>query len=423
MRKRYLVLIIFFASLVRLISLNQSLWLDEATTAQVVKHFNFVEIINKFSPRDFHPPLYYLFMKSWTNIFGYSEIALRMPSIFFSLMAGWIIYLLGGVWAAAIVLFNPLVVYYSQEARMYMMATFFLTTAFYFFKNKKWVWFGLFSILSFYTFYGSIFLIASFFIYLLYKKEYKESIVSGLIFVAGLGLISSLLLQQLTNSKTVLAQVANWSGVLGKANLKNLFLIPIKFVIGRIDFHPKWVYYAVAGLWSAFVWFLAVKSGRKNKLLLFLLVFPIGAGFFVSFATPLLQYFRFIYLVPILALILAKSPQRKIITLGFIIFSLTYLLLPQFHREDWKSVAANLPDNKSVYMISSSSDPVKYYKPDLKINELTNLRLDSLPKKITVIPYTATIHGVDYKKILTERKYRLINKKSFRELELEEWSL
>src|SRR3989339_530665 len=80
--------IFFFAFVIRLIALNQSLWLDEAVTANVVKNFNFLQIINKFSPTDFHPPLYYLMMKLWTNLFGYSEVALRFPSIIFSLLTG-----------------------------------------------------------------------------------------------------------------------------------------------------------------------------------------------------------------------------------------------------------------------------------------------------------------------------------------------
>src|SRR3990167_11022982 len=113
-----ILLIFVLAFLIRLIALNQSLWLDEAITAKVVMSFGFKDIINKFSPTDFHPPLYYLFMKLWTNFFGYSEIALRMPSILFSLLTGYVIYLIGGIWAAVFFLFNPLIVYYSQEAQM-----------------------------------------------------------------------------------------------------------------------------------------------------------------------------------------------------------------------------------------------------------------------------------------------------------------
>ena len=138
MLNKKIFFIFLFAFLVRLIALNQSLWLDEAVTAKVVMNYGFTEIVSKFSPTDFHPPLYYLFMKLWTNMFGYSEIALRMPSVLFSLMTGYVVYLIGGIWAASFFLFNPLIVYYSQEARMYMMTTFFLTAGlYYFFESQK----------------------------------------------------------------------------------------------------------------------------------------------------------------------------------------------------------------------------------------------------------------------------------------------
>src|SRR3989339_1181292 len=184
-----IILIFIFAFLIRLIALNQSLWLDEAVTSNVVKNFNFLQIINKFSPTDFHPPLYYLFMKLWTNFFGYSEIVLRMPSVLFSLATGYVVYLIGGAWAAVFFLFNPLIVYYSQEARMYMMVTLLITLALYFFisniKNKiskihikNQIYFNLFIFLSLLTFYGSIFLVIAFLLYFLHKKQYKNLFIS-----------------------------------------------------------------------------------------------------------------------------------------------------------------------------------------------------------------------------------------------------
>lgn len=137
----YIYLVFICAFLIRLINLNQSLWLDEATVAKVIRTIPFHLIPIQFSPGDFHPPLYYMFISLWSSVFGYSEIALRMPSIFFSLIAGWYIFQIGaiirdkkiGLWAAVFFLFNPLIIYYSQEARMYMMATMFLSGALYYF--------------------------------------------------------------------------------------------------------------------------------------------------------------------------------------------------------------------------------------------------------------------------------------------------
>ena len=432
--------VFLFAFLIRLIALNQSLWLDEAVTANVVRHFNLTQIISKFSPTDFHPPLYYLFMKLWTNLFGYSEIALRMPSILFSLMTGYVVYLIGGVWAMAFFLFNPLIVYYSQEARMYMMVTFLLTAALYFFLKilstkgldsrlrGNDILLGLFISLAFLTFYGSIFLIVSFLIYYLYKKNYKFFILNTLYFILITLLISPLLYQQLINSKVALSQVTNWSLVLGKANLKDLLLIPVKFSIGRISFYPKWLYWGIAGGWTGFV-MLTIKTVFQKtvfiKTVFYLLIFPLILGFLVSFFTPMLQHFRFIYLIPILAIILASgkktSMYRYIEVIGFVIFSLVYLLSSQFHREDWKSLVKSLPKNVPVYMIMSSSDPVKYYSRNLTINNLASLQVSEFEKEITVIPFSFGVHGLDYKSLLSNKGYQLKKEISFREVTYERW--
>ena len=453
MLNKKILLVFFFAFLIRLIVLNQSLWLDEAVTANVVKNFSFLNIITKFSPTDFHPPLYYLFMKLWTNLFGYSEVALRFPSIIFSLLTGYFIYKIASLfhgsivklWPVVFFLFNPLIVYYSQEARMYMMATFLLTISLYYLikmllnqkskiKSQKLdvLFFGISIFFAFWTFYGSVFLIVTMLLYLLFKKQYKSLFVSCCLFLVSLVLISPLLYQQLINSKIALSNVTNWSLVLGKANIKNLLLIPIKFSIGRISFHPKWLYWGIAGVWTGFVLFTIKTVLNKTvfiKTVFYLLIFPLILGFLVSFFTPMLQYFRFLYLIPIVCVLLGfgLSGQAKfnlrgyVLAGGFLMFSLMYLLLPQFHREDWKSLVSNLPKNKPVYMITASSDPVKYYNNNLNIKELRIVDYELNEKQITVIPYTADIYGYDYKKELKEKSYVLNKTTTFRELFFEEW--
>ena len=465
-----IILIIFAAFLLRLIALNQSLWLDEATTARVVQQYGYLGILTKFSPFDFHPPLFYWLEKFWTGVFGHSEISLRMPSVLSSLAAGYFVYLIGGVWAAVFFLFNPLIVYYSQEARMYMMATMFLTMALYYFlqlssrqkseskirnerfrldfglRRNDFLFFLFFITLAFFTFYGSIFLIAAFVIYLFFKKQYNHLFICLFVIFVDFLVVSPLLYHQLMNARIVLPTVANWASVLGKANLKNLLLIPIKFSVGRIDFYPKWLYYATAGLWTFFVFFILLKNSLKTKnlklktLLAFLFVFPLALGFVTSFVTPLLQYFRFIYLIPIMTVILSfglsngaeVQPRRlywkvPLIAAGFMSFSLIYLLSPQFHREDWKSLVSNLPKDIPIYMIIPSSDPVKYYNNNIKVNELRELK--SLPVKklsgeVIVIPYTADIYGFDYKTVLGRDEYKLKDKKTFRgNLEVMTYSL
>jgi 4-amino-4-deoxy-L-arabinose transferase-like glycosyltransferase len=469
MINKKLFIILTVAFILRIISINQSLWLDEGTTSKVVLNYRFTQIISGFSLSDFHPPLYYLFMKLWTNIVGYSEVALRLPSILFSLLTGYLVYkiaklftlnkveglngYIAGIWAAVFFLFNPLIVYYSQEARMYMMTTFLLTCGlFYLLKTitnsrinelKCSIIFGVLVFLSFATFYGSIFLIIPMFLLLLYKRKYKSFLISFSIFTFSFLILLPIFIQQLSHSRESLLAVANWTSVLGTANLKNLLMIPLKFAFGRISFYPKWLYYAMAGIWTVFIWIIifigAIKKQKENILLikyylLYLLIVPLILGLIFSYVTPLLQYFRFIYLIPIMSILfglgISDKPKSNrvgwILATGFIVLSLIYLLLPQFHRENWKSLAATLKNRIPVYMIKSSSDALVYYRPDIKIKEIRNLiirydRSELLERKIYVIPYTADIYDFDYQTQLLALNYRLQKKHSFHGLMYESW--
>jgi len=455
MNKKFFI-ILLLALFIRLIAIDQSLWLDEAVTANVVSDYSYSEIITKFSPTDFHPPLFYLVEKFWSNMFGYSEIALRFPSIIFSLLSGWIVYLIGkrmkddptssrhdvgttlGAWAAALFLFNPLIIYYSQEARMYSLITLFITMIVYYllringltnFKKNNWYLRDIFLcngfiLLSLLTFYGSIFFIFAIYIWLLIKREFKLLFLLLPGFILAVLLIFPLFIEQYINSKIALNDVKNWDLVLGKANIKNLLLIPIKFSIGRISFEPKILYYSIAGLWSMFVFYIFAK-GWKNMLFLITII-TILLAFIASFFTPLLQYFRFIYLIPIFVLLITLGIdakwQRFLVVGGFLIFSLIYLLNPQYHREDWKGLVGDLK-TKTIYMIPSSSDAVKYYDKKIEIKDLKSLQSLELENNLTIIPYTSDIHGVTYAEELVKKDYVLESEKSYRELKIETWKI
>jgi hypothetical protein len=402
-------IILILSLLIRLIGLNQSLWLDEAISANVTKNYSIWEIPNNFSKSDFHPPLYYMMLDAWTNIAGDSEISLRMPSVIFSMVTIYVVYLMGGAGVAALVGFNPLLVYYSQEARMYSMVTMLLILGIYFWQKRKYFWVNLFFGLSFLTFYGSVFLPSGLSIYLLFKRKYGEIVKINIGLAAAILINMPLLKQQLVNSKMLLDQVTNWSLVLGKANLKNLGLIFIKFTSGRISFYPKYVYYLIAGLWAVFVWIKIIKINKWTIIF----GLSLGVGIIFSIFTPMLQYFRFIYLIPIMALAMGG---KKLVAGGFLVFSLIYVLNSNFYREDWKSLVENLGER--VYMIESFGDPVKYY--DEKI-EVVDIRGKIEETKIAVIPYGAAIHGVNVEELLGGQGYKKSEEKNFREISLEYW--
>lgn len=403
-------MILLLALSLRLVGINQSLWLDEAISVNVANNYSYEKIVTEFSKSDFHPPLYYLSLKSWSNIFGTSEMGIRMLSVLFSLGSIYIVFLLAGKWPALLLAVNPLFLYYSQEARMYSMVSFLLIVAIYFFRKEKWFWVSIFLGLSFATFYGSVFLMVALAIYLLAKKKFKEVIIISLGPLLALGVMSPLLKLQIANSKEMLAVVSNWDLVLGKANIKNLLLIPMKFAGGRISFQPKILYYLSSGLLALYVFGKTIKKDFFS----FIFWMSLGVGTLFSIFTPMMQYFRFLYLIPIMVLSIKKD---KVVLLGFLLFSLLYLSSSNFYREDWKSLSGEI-DKSEVYMVSSFYDPVSYYRKEVNVKDI---RGEIEGEEIIAIPYGEEIHGVDHEKILREKGYKLSEKKSFRELEMERW--
>jgi len=413
MSKKLLLLIIISVSL-RLISLNQSLWLDEAISANVVKNFSYSEIITKFSPTDFHPPLFYLTLKSWTSIFGFSEIGLRSLSVLFALLLIILVYKFFGFWPSLLLSLNPLFLYYSQEIRMYSMVTLLVFLSFLAFKKRQTLLYFLFTFLSLSTFYGSIFFFASVSLYFLVKKDYKNFIIYSLAPALSLLTLSPLLIVQYQNSREMLKGVLNWSSVLGTANLKNLLLIPIKFTLGRISFYPKIAYYLLSFILVVPLWLILFFKSFKYRQTDFIFWSTLIIGFVFSLFTPMFQYFRFLYLLPFFCIIINKN---KFYSFIFLIFSCVYLFNPIFHREDWKTLVSTL--SNTIYMIPSASDPIKYYNSNIIIKDL---KLTPTENSITVIPYVSEIHGLNYQNNLQKLGYQKISTQTFRELSTETWS-
>lgn len=350
-------------------------------------------------------------MKLWTNIFGYSEIALRMPSVIFSIITIYVVYLIvkkiknnAALWAMALVAFNPLLIYYAQEARMYAMVTLLITLAIYAkIRNKKWELY-LWSFLAFATFYGSVFILIAI-----------EFFNLGLF--ASILVLLPLIIKQYLTSRTLLGEVVNWDLTLGVINIKNLFLIFVKLVTGRVPF-VKWYI-----LPTLLVWLVAIKSGLKNKYFLKLLILPLILAFLFSIKVPMLQYFRLQYLIIPLSILIALVgqprglPLRHILIIFFVLFSFMYVFNQNNYREDWKSMAKDLP--KTVYMIGSFADPIKYYRSDIKV---IDIKLNQPTEKSFVyIPYGETIHGFAHNELFAKIGYTKIREKSFREITYEGW--
>jgi 4-amino-4-deoxy-L-arabinose transferase-like glycosyltransferase len=106
---------------------GQSLWADEGNSAALA--LRSLSGITRDAAHDIHPPLYYYLLHFWVRLWGNSEIALRSLSALAGTMLVWATFVLGREWfnlrvayiAAFLAAISPFQVYYSQEARMYIL--------------------------------------------------------------------------------------------------------------------------------------------------------------------------------------------------------------------------------------------------------------------------------------------------------------
>jgi hypothetical protein len=107
---------------------HQGFWFDEANTALLV-HFSPGKMLGLIPKSESTPPLYYCLAWVWARIFGYGEAGLRSLSALAGVAAVPVAYGAGrkliseraGLIAAALTACNPLLIWYSQEARSYSL--------------------------------------------------------------------------------------------------------------------------------------------------------------------------------------------------------------------------------------------------------------------------------------------------------------
>lgn len=107
---------------------HQGFWFDEGNTALLV-HFSPGQMLGLIPQSESTPPLYYCLAWVWARVFGYSEAPLRSLSALFGVLTVPVMFAAGrrlfstraGLVAAALTACNPLLIWYSQEARSYAM--------------------------------------------------------------------------------------------------------------------------------------------------------------------------------------------------------------------------------------------------------------------------------------------------------------
>ena len=120
------------AGLVLRLAVPRGIWLDEAISIHQA-HLSLHDLFSNLYYGDRHPPLHHLALWLTIRAFGDGEFAVRLPSLIAGTLVIPALYELGrelydrrtGLIAAAFAAVSPLLVWYSQEVRMYAFVTLF----------------------------------------------------------------------------------------------------------------------------------------------------------------------------------------------------------------------------------------------------------------------------------------------------------
>ncbi|TSC90496.1 MAG: Uncharacterized protein G01um10145_168 [Microgenomates group bacterium Gr01-1014_5] len=400
-----LLWILVLGLVLRLINVNQSLWLDEATSILAASKLSYSAIIHQFSPGDFHPPAYYLLLKFWIGIFGSSEVTVRSLSVVFGVVTIYLVYSLTrklfdnttALIAALLLATAPLHIYYSQEARMYILETLLvvkimqLVITIIMGKQRIFTWISLFAFsgLLLYTDYLPLAIFISIGLYLLIfeNKVFRKYFFGWMGIFIGLVIVYlpwlPILKLQLAVGTVVKVNAPGWWEALGKTDFKQLTLVPLKFAIGRITSYNKILYYSLASI-PVVLYAITISRSlfdwRKTSLIWLWLVVPLGAFAVLGLYLPIFSYFRFLFVLPAFYILAAVGAQ-SLGKLGRVLIALLvvcnlaasgiYLAAPRFQREDWKGAVEWIEINSqetsaaSIFVTDGQRDPYYYYSKNV----------------------------------------------------------
>jgi mannosyltransferase len=199
-----LAALVLLAAVLRLATLDeQSFWYDEAFTPVHVLHTSLGATLRGVAHTENTPPLWYVIAWIDARILGDGEIALRLPSALAGIVTVPVVWAIGrelagrrvALIAAAIVAVNPLLVWYSQEARAYGLFVLMAALAMLCFVRAerqptrgRMAAFALSGALALLTHYFAVFLLIPMALWLLRERSLRRAALPAIAALALVGL-------------------------------------------------------------------------------------------------------------------------------------------------------------------------------------------------------------------------------------------
>ena len=349
----------------------QSYHHDEIVTASRVLRGSFWHAMNAVGFSESAPPLYYVLGWLWVQVVGTGEFGLRSLSALAGIATVPVVYLLGvelrgrraGILAAALAAVNPMLVWYSQEARGYSLLVLFgAAGALYFVRaldrgrRKDLLGWGVASALALATHYFAVFAIVIEAVWLLRRRGRAAAAGIGIIVATGIGLAPLAIHQTLQGH-------ASWIGDHSLGH--RLWEVAVTFAVGEtgeVIAQPERFTPAIVPL-AAMVAGLAVLAARGERrerrsagLMLSIALFTVAAPLAIAVLYPAADFILarnlLPALVPLLVAIAISATLERARTAGIAVaavllaYSLGFTILAgassSLQRVDWRSVADRL---------------------------------------------------------------------------------
>ncbi len=412
--KIILILILVLGLGLRLVNLNQSLWLDEASQAMMSS-----QPVSKIwfeRSGDFHPPFFYILAHYWMQV-SHDEVWLRLLPVMFGVVSISLIYLLAGrkkfgIFSAFFLAINPYHIYYSQEFRSYSMLAMLGILSMYFLIRKKYIWMAITNALILYTHYSGIFLILAQF--LIVPSSIIYFLISIILYIPWLPRFA----EQLQSGVNIDTYIPGWRNVLTLSPIKAIPEIIFKFMAGRINLFPKWIYAIYIVFVLGVTGFAVFLNRLERKLLWIWLGVPILASFLLSFWIPQTQPFRLLFTLPALIMILAGAAVRfpktfvTLVVYISIVGNVLYFTRPRLQREQWRQAIDFLRQQNITVVVKFFDKFAPFYWYDPNLNVVTKIPFGE--KSFFYMEYLTGLTDPDNKiKFEIEKNWKLVDTKNF----------
>ena len=295
--------------------LHQSYWRDEAFS--VLLSLKPIRELIPLLVKDVHPPLYYIILHYWMQLFGDAEYITRSLSLFFHfflalfsffilkhLIKNWKISLIGSL----AVLLNPFLLEHAFEATSYNLFALIVVVATLFYLKRKYIISSFFLALGIMTHNFGVLFLASFIIHWIYenRKSLKSKMKQFILFFSLPIIVFIGWCGVLWNQWTRLA-----GGYWLEPKTSTAFIDTFRvFFQGGLDYSSKAMLYNLT--LSLFIlalsyWLIRVSKGKKvitknSSLFLFLSAIPLLIVYVISSFWIPIYHER--YLIPILPIII-----------------------------------------------------------------------------------------------------------------------